>query len=258
MTSQDHQASLEQHNDATRAAEEEIGPAALAAFLCRTAASRMRFRLDIMAERSLGGVRISKGFAAEVVRALERAEEALSAAPAIETRSAETQGESASGTAGAPLHKPETDPLGTAHQSKVPHARGLVGHCPFCRHDRAELWFDPNDPWKPFQVRCASCGACGPWCDCGWESAVPAWQKVQNTTGEAGAPEITTLPCSTEVARHIAQIARERDEARAEVERLQAVLDSRPAINAGLPETYIRWSQSIYAMEAAPPPAQRQ
>lgn len=35
----------------------------------------------------------------------------------------------------------------------------------------------------------------------------------------------------------------------AEVERLQKVLDSRPAINAGLPATYIEWSQSIYAME---------
>ena len=39
-------------------------------------------------------------------------------------------------------------------------------------------------------------------------------------------------------------------ELRAEIRRLQAVIDSRPAINAGLPETYIRWSQSIYAMEA--------
>lgn len=36
-----------------------------------------------------------------------------------------------------------------------------------------------------------------------------------------------------------------------EVERLQRIIDGRPAINAGLPETYIRWSQSIYAMEFA-------
>lgn len=38
---------------------------------------------------------------------------------------------------------------------------------------------------------------------------------------------------------------------RAEVERLQRIIDSRPAINAGLPGTYIEWSQSIYAMEFA-------
>ncbi len=37
----------------------------------------------------------------------------------------------------------------------------------------------------------------------------------------------------------------------AEIARLQHTIDSRPAINAGLPETYITWSQSIYAMEAA-------
>lgn len=36
-----------------------------------------------------------------------------------------------------------------------------------------------------------------------------------------------------------------------ELERLQTIIDSRPAINAGLPETYIHWSQSIYAMEFA-------
>lgn len=32
--------------------------------------------------------------------------------------------------------------------------------------------------------------------------------------------------------------------------RLQNVIDSRPAINAGLPESYIKWSQLIYAMDA--------
>lgn len=36
-----------------------------------------------------------------------------------------------------------------------------------------------------------------------------------------------------------------------EIERLQNVIDSRPAINAGLPESYIKWSHSIYEMEAA-------
>ena len=41
--------------------------------------------------------------------------------------------------------------------------------------------------------------------------------------------------------------------AAAEISRLQRILDSRPAINAGLPETYIAWSQSIYVMEVAGP-----
>lgn len=36
-----------------------------------------------------------------------------------------------------------------------------------------------------------------------------------------------------------------------EIARLQGIIDSRPAINAGLPDSYIKWSQSIYAMEAA-------
>lgn len=34
-----------------------------------------------------------------------------------------------------------------------------------------------------------------------------------------------------------------------EIERLQRIIDSRPAINASLPESYIQWSQSIYALE---------
>lgn len=36
---------------------------------------------------------------------------------------------------------------------------------------------------------------------------------------------------------------------RAENERLQRIIDSRPAINAGLPETYISWSASVGEME---------
>jgi hypothetical protein len=32
---------------------------------------------------------------------------------------------------------------------------------------------------------------------------------------------------------------------------LQDILDSRPAINAGLPDTYIRWSQALYSGEVA-------
>jgi hypothetical protein len=33
------------------------------------------------------------------------------------------------------------------------------------------------------------------------------------------------------------------------IERLQTILDSRPAINAGLPESYINWAHGIYAAE---------
>ena len=39
-------------------------------------------------------------------------------------------------------------------------------------------------------------------------------------------------------------------ELEANVERLQRILDSRPAINAGLPQTYIEWSQSLYVLDA--------
>lgn len=36
-----------------------------------------------------------------------------------------------------------------------------------------------------------------------------------------------------------------------EIDRLQRIIDSRPAINAGLPGTYIAWSQGIYQTDAA-------
>lgn len=36
-----------------------------------------------------------------------------------------------------------------------------------------------------------------------------------------------------------------------EVNRLRTIIDSRPAINSGLPATYIEWSQSIYEMDMA-------
>jgi len=41
------------------------------------------------------------------------------------------------------------------------------------------------------------------------------------------------------------------DALEAEIARLKRIIDSRPAINAGLPQTYIEWSQSIYAMQFA-------
>lgn len=47
------------------------------------------------------------------------------------------------------------------------------------------------------------------------------------------------------------QLLEENEQLRQQVERLQKILDSRPAINAGLPSTYIEWSHSIYAMEFA-------
>jgi hypothetical protein len=36
-----------------------------------------------------------------------------------------------------------------------------------------------------------------------------------------------------------------------EIARLQRIIDSRPAINAGLPDTYIKWSQEIYVTDFA-------
>lgn len=44
---------------------------------------------------------------------------------------------------------------------------------------------------------------------------------------------------------------KERTALKTEIERLQKVIDSRPAINAALPDSYIKWSQSIYEMEFA-------
>lgn len=36
-----------------------------------------------------------------------------------------------------------------------------------------------------------------------------------------------------------------------EIDRLQRIIDSRPAINAGLPETYIQWSQGVMQTDIA-------
>ncbi len=47
------------------------------------------------------------------------------------------------------------------------------------------------------------------------------------------------------------QAAAEIRNLRAQVERLQTVLDSRPAINVGLPESYIKWTQSVMLAEAS-------
>lgn len=71
----------------------------------------------------------------------------------------------------------------------------------------------------------------------------------------------------SELVRHLKDIADSSDvspewvhkaedaiAAIAELERHQRILDSRPAINAALPESYIAWSQSIYVMETRPSP----
>ena len=42
-----------------------------------------------------------------------------------------------------------------------------------------------------------------------------------------------------------------QESAAGEVDRLQRIIDSRPAINAGLPETYIQWSQSVMKADIA-------
>lgn len=59
-----------------------------------------------------------------------------------------------------------------------------------------------------------------------------------------------------QVAFDLAQAQNDQDlralaHERARADRLQRILDTRPAFNAGLPQTYIEWSQSIYIMDAA-------
>jgi hypothetical protein len=66
-------------------------------------------------------------------------------------------------------------------QTEIAHAqRKLEEPCPFCRSLACQLWYDPAmaDSITPYQVRCGACGARGPWCDCGDESAVPNWLNV--------------------------------------------------------------------------------
>lgn len=45
--------------------------------------------------------------------------------------------------------------------------------------------------------------------------------------------------------KNVTELKREIKALNAEVDRLQTILDGRPAINAGLPETYIEWSRGI-------------
>lgn len=67
--------------------------------------------------------------------------------------------------------------LETAHAT-----RQLETGCPFClQPNSVELWFDPKEIDRPYQVRCGLCDARGPKCDCGEESAVPMWMAVEST-----------------------------------------------------------------------------
>ena len=59
-------------------------------------------------------------------------------------------------------------------------------------------------------------------------------------------------PCNREpfTAAHANCQCRLANAAANDIERLQAIIDSRPAINAALPQSYIDWSRSIYEIEA--------
>lgn len=64
-------------------------------------------------------------------------------------------------------------------QMEIEHAqRHLSEPCPFCHLKTVHLWYDPKNQDRPYQVRCSLCEARGPACDCGEESAVPAWMSI--------------------------------------------------------------------------------
>jgi hypothetical protein len=96
--------------------------------------------------------------------------------------------------------------MGTQRQQEIGHFQAKVGDCPFCQKASAELWYEPDEDWQPYQVRCRTCGARGPWADCGWESAVPSWDMVgrrDSFTPEYRGPEDedetpTATPSDTE------------------------------------------------------------
>ena len=67
--------------------------------------------------------------------------------------------------------------------------------------------------------------------------AKPTWKQIKHLyAAEVEADEAAII-----------RLTRDLDDAKAEARNFQEILDSRPAINAGLPESYIRWSQSIYS-----------
>ena len=71
--------------------------------------------------------------------------------------------------------------MSTRWQEGNPHAvRQLDEPCPFCRKKTKYLWHDPTRQNRVmvYRVRCFTCEAAGPWCDCGEGSAVPMWLSV--------------------------------------------------------------------------------
>lgn len=53
-----------------------------------------------------------------------------------------------------------------------------------------------------------------------------------------------------ELDRRQERLTRALNKLTAENKRLQQIINARPAINAGLPETYIEWSQNLYLLDA--------
>ena len=62
--------------------------------------------------------------------------------------------------------------------------------------------------------------------------------------------KLPLLPTGEEIVRAVLADAGV-DALIAERDKLQFILDNRPAINAGLPDSYIKWSQNIYVIERA-------
>jgi hypothetical protein len=56
---------------------------------------------------------------------------------------------------------------------------------------------------------------------------------------------------ATDTQQDFDQLMRDYRRVVTERDRLQLIIDSRPAINAALPGSYVEWSQSIYAMDFA-------
>lgn len=73
--------------------------------------------------------------------------------------------------------------------------------------------------------------------------------KRESAAGEAGTPHLEIVHCSASAAKHIAQIAQERDAARAEVERLSA----EHARMVCLVEAYRRGDVATSALTPPPP-----
>jgi len=58
--------------------------------------------------------------------------------------------------------------------------------------------------------------------------------------------DMTKKELAVKNAQELCKLANEIARLKRENARLRHIIDSRPAINAGLPETYIEWSQGVY------------